>query len=117
MFVYSAVHICLNISLAAFWLFALLARTISPSFYSNLLPNAFSTEWVVGNKPHVGRRENPESEFRPVYALGICESLTVNIVHQKRKKYINSYNSPMIEANSSGAELPKAMKVAPATSD
>ena len=52
-----------------------------------------------------------------LYALGICESLIVNIVHQKRKKYINSYNSPMIEANSSGAELPKAMKVAPATSD
>ena len=30
MFVYSAVHIYLNISLANVWLFALLARTISP---------------------------------------------------------------------------------------
>ena len=47
MFVYSAVHICLNISIAAFWLFALLALTISPCFYSNLFPSAFSTGWVL----------------------------------------------------------------------
>ena len=50
MFVYSAVHIYLNISLADFWLFALLARTISPGFYSNLVPSAFSTECMGGGQ-------------------------------------------------------------------
>ena len=59
MLVYSAVHICLNTSLAAFWLFALLARTISPSFYSNLVPSALSTEWVVGNRPQCWTPRKP----------------------------------------------------------
>ena len=50
MFVYSAVHIYLIISLADFWLFALLARTISPGFDNNLVSSAFSSEYMGGGQ-------------------------------------------------------------------
>ena len=50
MFVYSAVHIYLTISLADFWLFALLARTISPGFDNNLVSSAFSSEYMGGGQ-------------------------------------------------------------------
>ena len=50
MFVYSAVYIYVDISLADFWLFALLARTISPGFYNNLVPSAFSTKCMGGGQ-------------------------------------------------------------------
>ena len=50
MFVYSAVHIYLTISLADFWLFALLARTISHGFDNNLVSSAFSSDYMGGGQ-------------------------------------------------------------------
>ena len=65
MFVYSAVHIYLNISLADFLLFALLARTISPGFYSNLVCSAFSSECMGGGQQAamLDAGKNPETNL------------------------------------------------------
>ena len=77
MFVYSAVHIYLNISLADFWHFALLAGSNYICWFlqqsrSQRFPHRVHVWWATVG--HVGRRENPGNKIRPIFALGMFES-------------------------------------------